>query len=174
VRRNKDRSVPSWVLATAVCAGALLVSCEPPPHPDLAGVEELLLALPDAWNRRDAGAWVSSFDQDSGFTNILGMHFPDRAANEARHAELFRTIFANSTLTAEVLGVRPVGDAGAVAEVRFTLVGHERLPPDMEETEPGVLRTRLITVLEHRDGSWHVLAAQNTAIAPAAAGLPQG
>lgn len=44
----------------------------------------------------------------------------------------------------------------------------------MEETEPGVLRTRLITVLEHCDGSWLALAAQDTATAPAAAGLPPG
>ena len=171
----RSSTVSTWTLATVLCAGmTLLTSCGPPspPPPDLAGIEELLLALPEAWNRRDAGAWVANFDQESGFTNILGMHFPDRRANEARHAELFRTIFANSTLSAEVLDVRPVGASGALAELQFTLVGYERLPPDMEETEPGVLRTRMLTVLEHRNGAWHVLAAQNTAIAPVAAGLP--
>lgn len=157
-------------------AAALLIligACQPappsdPPPPDLAGVEEVLMALPEAWNVRDAAAWVERFDPESGFTNILGMHFPDRASNQARHAQLFETIFADSELSAEVLKVRRVGGRGAVAELAFTLVGYDRLPPGIAETEPGVLHTRLITVLEHQEeGGWRVVAAQNTAILPA-------
>lgn len=147
----------------------LLTSCSPDePDFDPSEIEGVLLSLPEAWNNRDASAWVANFDRASGFTNILGMHFPDRQANEARHATLFSTIFANSSLAAEILSVRAVGRAGAVAELEFTLVGYERLPPDVEETEPGVLRTRLITVLERSGGKWRVIAAQNTAILPVA------
>ncbi len=161
-----------------VHAGALLwlaaCTAAPPPAddtgdlPDLAGVERTLQDLTTAWNTRDADRWVRAFAEESGFTNILGMHFPDREANRARHAELFGTIFARSTLEAEVLGVRRVGERGALAELEFRLVGYERLPPGVEETEPGLLRTRLITVFEHRDGRWVALAAQNTAIHPVA------
>lgn len=155
--------------AVPVLTLACLLSCTASAAPfDAAEVEPLLLALPDAWNARDAGAWVARFEEDSGFTNILGMHFPTRDANEARHAQLFETIFANSTLRAEVISVRPVGSHGAVAEVGFELVGYERLPPDVEETEPGILRTRLIVVLERDAGEWGVVAAQNTAVLPAA------
>jgi uncharacterized protein (TIGR02246 family) len=139
-----------------------------PARPVTEPIVGLLEALPDAWNRRDADAWVENFADESGFTNILGMHFPDREANRARHAQLFATIFANSTLEAEVLRVRPVGRDAAVAELQFTLVGYDRLPPDVPETEPGVLRTRLITMLESRDDRWVVVSAQNTAILPAA------
>ena len=96
------------------------------------------------------------------------MHFPDRAANVDRHAQLFATIFRDSRLEAEVLGVRAVGSDAAVAEVEFRLVGYERLPPGIQETEPGVLRTRLISVLERSGGAWRIVAAQNTAILPAA------
>lgn len=142
--------------------------------PNLDAVRDLLLALPEAWNARDAAAWVASFGEESDFTNILGMHFADRAANEARHARLFETIFARSTLSAGVLSVRQVGQTGAVAELELTLVGYDRLPPGIEETEPGVLRTRLITVLERRGGAWEVVAAQNTAILPAAAAAAGG
>jgi len=155
------------VLSALVCMGSLSCAAPAPPF-DRAEVEPLLLALPEAWNARDAEAWVANFDEESGFTNILGMHFPNRDANEARHAQLFETIFAHSTLTARVLSVRPVGGEGAVAEVEFELVGYERLPPDVEETEPGLLRTRLIVVLERVDAQWSVLAAQNTAVLPAA------
>jgi uncharacterized protein (TIGR02246 family) len=152
-------------------AMALLAACSSrPPTPDLGEVEDILLVLPEAWNDRDAAAWVASFAPDSDFTNILGMHFPNREANKARHAELFATIFADSRLSADVPSVRPVGDTGAVAELELTLVGYARLPPGIRETEPGVLRTRLITVLEHRNGSWRIVAAQNTAILPAAIG----
>ena len=140
-----------------------------PAPPSTQPIVEILESLPDAWNQRDADAWVERFAVESGFTNILGMHFPDRAANRDRHAQLFATIFADSRLEAEVLGVRWAGSDAAVAELEFTLVGYERLPPDVPETEPGLLRTRLITVLERRGEEWVVVAAQNTAILPAAA-----
>lgn len=127
-------------------------------------VAAILNTLPDAWNARDADRWVGQFAAASDFTNILGMHFPDREANRARHAELFGTIFANSRLEAQLLSVRPVGSGGAVAELEFTLTGYDRLPPGVEETEPGVLRTRLLSVLERRGNDWRIVAAQNTAI----------
>lgn len=162
--------VPAGLVALLVlgsCRPAPAPS-EPPDRPDLEGVEAVLLALPDAWNARNADAWVAGFGEGSTFTNILGMRFPDRAANQARHAQLFATIFARSRLEAEVGDVRRVGTDGAVAEVAFTLTGYDRLPPGVGETEPGILRTRLLTVLEHRDGAWVVVAAQNTAVLPAA------
>lgn len=137
-------------------------------------VTTVLEALPTAWNARDASMWVANFEQSSGFTNILGMHFEDRAANEARHATLFGSIFSQSHLEAEVLDVRILGDDAAVAEVAFRLVGYERLPPGVSETVPGELRTRLITVLERTGGQWQIVAAQNTALLPLAVAPPAG
>ena len=131
-------------------------------------VADRLDRLAEAWNRRDAAAWVRHFAEESSFTNILGMRFADRAANEARHALLFETIFAESRLEATVSSVRIFGGDAAVAEVEFTLRGYERLPPGIGESEPGLLRTRLVTVLDKRQGEWQIVAAQNTAIAPAA------
>ena len=164
------------LLWTAGLALILLPACSPsveaPAPPGTEEVEAVLYALPTAWNARDADAWVSNFGAESGFTNILGMHFSDRSANQARHAELFATIFADSHLVATVLKVRRVGERAAVGELEFRLVGYTRLPPGVEETEPGELRTRLITVLEYRDGRWQVVAAQNTAIHPAAVASP--
>lgn len=163
VRRRAGRAIGIGLVCLAACDAG---PAPAPPTPDLSGVESVLMALPEAWNARDASAWVARFDPESSFTNILGMHFPDREANEARHAQLFETIFAESSLTAELLSVRRVGERGAVAELAFTLVGYERLPPGIQETEPDVLHTRLITVLEYRASGWTVLAAQNTAILP--------
>jgi uncharacterized protein (TIGR02246 family) len=137
-----------------------------PAQSDEQQIAGILTGLTEAWNRRDAAAWVASFTESSTFTNILGMHFPDRAANEARHDELFRTIFRNSHLGAEVLRIRVLGSDAAVAELQFELRGHTALPPGIIESEPGLLRTRLISVLEKRDGRWWIVAAQNTVILP--------
>jgi uncharacterized protein (TIGR02246 family) len=129
-------------------------------------IELILTGLADAWNDRDAEAWVDAFAETSTFTNILGMHFPERAANKARHDQLFRTIFRDSTLGAEVLRVRMLGSHAAVADLEFRLRGYQGLPPGIVETEPGLLRTRLISVLERRNGRWWIVASQNTAILP--------
>jgi uncharacterized protein (TIGR02246 family) len=163
------RRVVGVTLAIAGVSG-----CGAPPVDHEAEITAVLETLPVAWNARDASMWVANFAPSSDFTNILGMHFEDRAANEARHAVLFETIFSDSQLEAEVLEVRVLGGDAAVAEVAFRLIGYERLPPGVIETEPGELRTRLITVLERRDGRWQIVAAQNTAVLPAAVAPPAG
>jgi len=139
---------------------------------DEQAVANLLEGLPEAWNARDAAAWAGIFAEESSFTNILGMRFDDRTANEARHAHLFETIFAASHLASEVSSVRVFAGDAAVAELELTLRGYEQLPPGVEESEPGLLRTRLVTVLDKRHGRWIVVAAQNTAILPAALAAP--
>ena len=135
-------------------------------NPDDSVIRSILSELPQAWNARSAEDWVAQFTEDSDFTNILGMHFGDRDENRARHAALFATIFSDSRLEARVLNVRMIGLDAAVAEVQFTLRGYGTLPPGIQETAPGVLRTRLISVLEKRNGEWWIVAAQNTAILP--------
>ena len=156
--RCLSASLLALVLATARLAAQ---SVE-----DERAIREVLLALPEAWNARDAAAWVQNFTPDSGFVNILGMRFPDRDSNEERHASLFATIFRDSTLTAEVLHIRFTGPDTAVAEVRLRLAGYARLPPGIGETGPGVLETRLVDVLQKIDGDWRIVFSQNTAIVP--------
>ena len=133
---------------------------------DERAIRDALLSLPDAWNARDASAWVENFTPDSGFVNILGMKFPNRASNEERHAALFATIFRDSTLQADVLHIRFTGSDSAVAEVLFRLVGYTALPPGISDTVPGVLETRLVNVLQKIDGYWRIVFSQNTAIVP--------
>ena len=133
---------------------------------DRDAIGSVLDELVTSWNARDAEGWVARFTEDSGFTNILGTHFRDRDANRARHALLFESVFAESTLAGEVAELRPLGDDAAVATVLFTLTGYTSLPPGVMETEPGVLRTRLLTVLQRREGGWWIVEAQNTAVMP--------
>ncbi len=161
---------------SAFTVAAVLVAGCAPQSPDWtadrAEIKAVVDSLPAAWNRRSASAWAAGFTEASGFTNILGMHFDNRAANEARHAELFATIFSESLLTAEVLDIRPIGRDAAVVETSFELVGYSRLPPGIEETSSGMLQTRLISVFERRNGQWMIVEAQNTAVSALAVPPP--
>jgi uncharacterized protein (TIGR02246 family) len=150
-------------LLVLVLATVSLAAQSPEDEP---AIRKVLLALPDAWNARDANAWAENFTPDSGFVNILGMRFPDRASNQERHAALFATIFRDSTLHAEVLHIRFTDPDTAVAEVLFRLVGYKALPPGIGETAPGVLETRLVDVLQKINGHWRIVFSQNTAIVP--------
>ena len=145
LRRRPCRStVPlPWAGQPSSCLVTASLAAQSPE--DERAIREVLLALPDAWNARDASAWVENFTPDSGFVNILGVRFSDRASNQERHETLFATIFRDSTLQAEVLHIRFTGPDTVVAEVLFRLVGYEALPPGIGETAPGVLETRLWT-----------------------------
>ena len=159
-------SVTTWLRCMALIVALTPTVLAAQSADDEQAIRRVLLDLPDAWNARDASAWVKNFTADSGFVNILGMRFPDRASNEERHAALFASIFRDSTLSAEVLQVRFPDADTAIAEVRFRLVGYTALPPGIGETAPGVLETRLVDVLQRIDGQWRIVFSQNTAIVP--------
>jgi len=133
---------------------------------DEVAIGEIVEDLAVAWNDGDAAGWVEHFAESSGFTNILGMHFPDRAANEARHASLFETVFEGSKLTSRLISIHQVGREAAVVEVGLELREYAGLPPGISETERGVLKTRLILAFQKIEGRWWIIAGQNTAILP--------
>lgn len=119
-----------------------------------------------AWNAMDAEAWSADYTEDSDFINIMGTRFQDRAANKERHALLFGSLFRGSTLNAEIVRLRRLGEDGALVDVILILRGHQRPPPFLQNTSEGELRTRMKYVLQRIDGRWHIIAAQNTAISP--------
>ncbi|GJD22229.1 hypothetical protein RIVM261_071850 [Rivularia sp. IAM M-261] len=119
-----------------------------------------------AWNQDNAQAWVKDFSEDADFINIIGTHFNGRVETQKRHAALFSGIFKNSHLEVEVWKVRQLGNKGSVAETVQTLRGYDALPPGIEPTEPGVLKTRMKYVFEKQGRDWKIVSAQNTAIHP--------
>lgn len=133
-------------------------------------LENLVQGQAEAWNQRDAGAWGRAYTGDSVFINILGMKFPDRAANTARHAHLFETIFSESHLTIRIDGFRLIAPDVATVDTILELTGYKRLPPGIPATREGVLETRMkyLAVRTEEEG-WRFVAAQNTAISPVVA-----
>jgi uncharacterized protein (TIGR02246 family) len=86
-------------------------------------IEGLAHALETAWNRHDARALAEPFAQDADFTNVFGMAVKGRAAIEALHAPLFKTMFTDSRLTVLQTRVRMIRSDVAGVDVNWTMTG---------------------------------------------------
>ena len=149
------------VAPLAGCKGSSTTAAE-------ATIRQALTQQAEAWNRHDAKAWAAPFANDADFVNILGMLFQGRAEIERRHADLFASIFAHSTVVVTTRRVQSLGNDGAVAETDYELRGYDRLPPGIRATDAdGTLRTRLKYVWALGPEGWVVVSAQNTAVLPA-------
>jgi uncharacterized protein (TIGR02246 family) len=145
-----------------------LASCKGSSQPPAdAAIRHALAQQAEAWNRHDAKAWVASFAEDADFVNIVGMLLQGRAEIERRHADLFASIFAKSTVVVTTRKVQALGNDGAVAETDYELRGYDRLPPGIQATDAdGTLRTRLKYVWRRTETGWQIVSAQNTAVFP--------
>lgn len=137
---------------------------------DLNGAEreirDIIARQVDGWNRGDARGFATGCRDDVGFTNILGMRWDTRAGFEARHAEMFRGVFAGSHLAVEVERLRWPGPDTAIADLLTVLTGARGAPPGIRLSPDGRLRTRLLEVFVRRDGQWEIAACHNTAVYP--------
>ena len=86
-------------------------------------IEDLARALEAAWNRHDAHALAEPFAEDADFTNVFGMVATGRAAIEALHAPLLKTMFTDSRLTVTGTRVRLIRPDVAAVDVRWTMTG---------------------------------------------------
>lgn len=144
-----------------------LAGCKGAPEPADAAIRQALAQQAEAWNRHDAKAWVAAFAEDADFVNIVGMLFQGRAEIERRHAQLFASIFAKSSVVITTRKVQALGDSAAVAETDYELRGYDRLPPGIVATDAdGTLRTRLKYVWQRTAAGWQIVSAQNTAVFP--------
>ena len=158
------RTLLSLSMALLISISTLLATVQARDVTEEITIRTILVNQANAWNQGNATAWVQDFSQDADFINIIGTHFAGKAQTQKRHAVLFSSIFKNSHLDVEVWKVRRLGKLAAVAETVQTLRGYSALPPGIEPTEPGVLKTRMKYVLEKQAKNWKIVSAQNTAI----------
>jgi uncharacterized protein (TIGR02246 family) len=134
---------------------------------DEAALHALVAAQAEAWNRGDAVAWSKDFTEDAYFINIVGTVFEGRAQIEERHAAIFATVFKGSQTQVSVKKLLfPEADI-AVVDMVHEVTGHSRLPPGVQNTEAGLLRTRMRYVMKKDSGQWRIVAGQNTDVKPA-------
>jgi uncharacterized protein (TIGR02246 family) len=141
---------------------------------DEAAIRALVATQAEAWNRSDAAAWSRDFAPDAEFINIAGTVFKGRAEIESRHAFVFNTLFKGSRTQVTVTRVLFLGGDVAVTDMEHRVTGYSGLPPGVQPTEPGVLKTRMRYVMKKSGKRWEVVAGQNTDVKPAPApGAPK-
>lgn len=144
---------------------------------DEAAIRKLVDAQTEAWNRSDAAAWSRDFAPDAEFINIVGTVFKGRPEIESRHASIFSTLFKGSRTQVRVTRVLFVSADVAVTDMEHLVTGYAGLPPGVQPTEPGVLKTRMRYVMKKHGKRWEIVAGQNTDVKPAPApkaAQPQG
>ncbi|OJT19125.1 DUF4440 domain-containing protein [Archangium sp. Cb G35] len=140
---------------------------------DEASLRKLVAEQNEAWNRHDAAAWSKDFAPDAEFINIVGTAFSGREEIEKRHAHVFATLFKDSHSEVTVKKLVFVTPAVAMVDAEHVVTKYTGLPPGVQATEPGVLRTRMRYVLKLSGGKWFIVAGQNTDVKPAPAPAAQ-
>lgn len=136
---------------------------------DEAALRELVADQTEAWNRSDAAAWSKDFAPEAAFINIVGTVFNGREEIEKRHAAIFNTLFKGSRTEVTVTRLVFVDNAVAVVDMEHVVTGYAGLPPGIQPTEPGVLKTRMRYVMKKTGKTWRIVAGQNTDVKPAPA-----
>ena len=136
---------------------------------DEAALRALVARQEEAWNRSDAAAWSKDFAPDADFVNIAGMVFAGRPEIEKRHASIFASVFSGSRTKVTVRKLSFPRPDVALLETEHEVTRFAKLPPGIQTTEPGVLKTRMKYVLIREQAGWQIIAGQNTAMSPAAA-----
>jgi len=136
---------------------------------DEAAIRKLVDAQTEAWNRSDAAAWSKDFAPDAAFINIAGGVFNGRPEIEKRHAFVFDTLFKGSRTQVTVTRLVFVDANVAVVDMEHVVTAFTGLPPGVQPTEPGVLKTRMRDVMKKAGKTWQIVAGQNTDVKPAPA-----
>lgn len=137
-----------------------------------ATLRKLVADQAEAWNRQDAVAWSKDFAPDAEFINIVGTIFSGRADIEKRHAAIFATLFKGSRTQVTVRKVLFLDNDVAVLDMEHRVSGYVGLPPGVQPTVPGELRTQMRYVLKRENGQWRIVAGQNTDVKPAPTQAP--
>src|SRR5207244_10238459 len=96
-----------------------------PEHPgaDAARIRQIIAEEESAWNRGDARAYASHFEEEGGFTNVLGTVYYGRHEFEERHARIFATVFKNTVLSMIVQKIRFIRPDVALVDVDTEMRG---------------------------------------------------
>lgn len=122
-------------------------------------IEAIARRHQQAWNTHDRAAFESLFTDDADFVNVLGQRAHGRGQIGADFGNIHRTFMRNTEITMEPPLVRAIGDRTAIAHIRWTMTGMERVPG---WNVPEVRHGMLIYVAIERAGEWKITALQNT------------
>jgi uncharacterized protein (TIGR02246 family) len=136
----------------------------------VAGIEDVIAAQDAAWAAKDAIAYGNTYTEDTEVIAPIGLILTGRATVQAQHAFLFNPVngfFRSSTSVWSLRSLTFLTGAIALVKLDVTLTGFSGLPPGLQATEPGVVRTRVTWVAVKQGAEWKILHQQMTAIPPA-------
>ena len=129
---------------------------------EIATIEARIAAVETAWNRHDAKAYADCFAEDVDFTNVFGLTVHGRAALEASHAAIFRTMFKDSILRAEEVRVRFIRPDVAAVDVRWAMTGAR----DAQGKEWPERHGLLSAIATEEAGAWSLRVFHNQDLPP--------
>jgi uncharacterized protein (TIGR02246 family) len=123
------------------------------------GPADLSAAFQAAWNAHDMDAFGSLFHEDATFVNRFATFTRGAQAIVELHRGIHGTIYRDSTLANELIGVDVVADGVAVVHFWSRLATGPAHPAG-----PHQLDTLLLAVVTRRDGAWRIQAAENVTL----------
>lgn len=132
--------------------------------PDEQAIRAVVAEYGAAWNRHDMEAMAKLFTDDAHWINIVGWHWPGKAAVIAGHEAIHRAFFQETDIEITDVEIRAIAPGVATAVVLLKVGAFT--PPDgapRPESED-----RLSLVLTKRDGRWRITQGHNTVIDPRA------
>ncbi|MEJ5224768.1 MAG: SgcJ/EcaC family oxidoreductase [Anaerolineales bacterium] len=129
-------------------------------------ISHIIARQTQAWRRSDAAAFAADCAEDMTFTNIRGETLFGKQAFEQKHASIFASIFAGSTLEITLSRLHFPAPNVAVVDMDCRLSGYKALPPGVAPQPDGCLHTRLLQVLVRAETDWRIVAYHNVDVKP--------
>ena len=127
---------------------------------DRAALDAMVKRMESAWNAGDASEFAAAFAEDADFVNVRAEHHRGRAAIEAGHAGILRSIYAGSTNHYTVEEARLLRPDVAVVHVHASL--------DVPQGPlAGRNQARFSMVLTKDNDRWSIASFHNTMEPPA-------
>lgn len=131
----------------------------------LSGPLEVVDAFLRAWEGRDARALAALFAEDADYVNVVGLWWTSRHSIQRAFKRAFKSEYRSASFEFDKLAFRQLGSDGAIVHGRWRLTGQVDPDDKPSDTRRGVLTFALERV---QDGTWLIVSAQATDIAPAA------
>jgi len=130
---------------------------------DDASIRELVRQWELAWNAGDMSAAARLFSEDADFVNVRGSHWQGRAEIEREHARRHQLQLKGSVFAPLDIGVQRIGEAVALAHVKWHLRNDHDLDGTLRQPRQGVFSWLIV---REAAGRWRIRSAHNTNITP--------
>ena len=153
---------------TLLCSAAIAHAQAAPSVPPeaTAAAQAMVDRFVDSWNRADGPSYGENYWPEAELVDPVGITTRSRADIVQEHVELWAGPFKGSKIAGKLRRIRMLGVDFMMVDFDADLAGVQQLPPGSAADANGVVHNHLKHIMERRNGTWKVLAAQNTFIMP--------